>query len=102
MINSPVSKIKRRCTHIRAAVVDGEKEPGGQAGQTRFRAQSGVQRGYQRSNVGHTAADTCQWRTDDVANPLVGLRWQESGVPYRIDEAGGHSSWQAAKLQVGT
>jgi hypothetical protein len=75
MIYSLVPKIERRSAYIPVAVVDGEQEPAGQAGQTRLRAESGIQVRYQRSNIGRTATDACQRRTEDVANQLVRLRW---------------------------
>jgi len=102
MINSLVTKIERCSAQVAAAVVDGEKEPAGQAGEPRRGAQTGVEDSDHGSYVSPATADAGQWRRDDVPDPLVGLRRQEPCFSYRTNEAIRQGVRQAAKLQAST
>ena len=102
MINSPITKIERRSAYVAAAVVDDKEEPAGQIGQPWRGAERGVEDGHHGSYVDRATADAGQWRRDDVAYSLVGLRRQKPGFPYRTNEAVRQRVRKAAKLQAGT
>jgi hypothetical protein len=101
MINSPISEIKSHPSHVTSAVIHHEEKPAGQPGELRLGAESGIQPGSKGPYVYPATANAGQRRRDDVANPLVGIGWQEARVPYRSDEATRERVAQAAKLETG-
>jgi hypothetical protein len=87
MINGPIHKIKSATADVVAAVVNGEKEPAGQASESRRSAKSRIESSHHGPNVDHTTTNARQRRRHDVANPLMGVGGQEPSLPYRFNEA---------------
>jgi len=96
--NSSISKIKRHATDVAAAIVHSEKKPAGQVGELRLRTKSNIETDHQRPHVGQATADAGQWRRDNIAHPLVGVRRQKARFAHGGDEASRQRVGEAPKL----
>lgn len=101
MINCAVSKIKRRLAHIPAAVIECEKEPARQGGESGIGTEPGIQFDHQGPDVNQATANPGERRGDDIADEFMGVRRQKARPAHSLDKALGHWVGQATKLHAG-
>jgi hypothetical protein len=102
IINGSVAKIKSRCAYVVATIIKDEEEPTRQNCKSRIGTESGVQREHQGADIDDPTANPGKRRGHDIADALMGIRWQEARLAYRIDKAPWHRVGKAAKLHTGS